>query len=176
MKDIEIIKNCLNGNYKDFDLLVKKYQKNVLLTAVSISQNMQEAEDISQESFIKAFKSLNKFNVEKNFKNWLLSITYRTGIDTYRKKRSFLNLLNFTKQERKNTVNPGYKSLEDSEIFSAFLKTLNIKERTALSLQINENYTAKEISMILKCSESTVRVYIFNAKKKIKKIMEKDDG
>ena len=63
--------------------------------------------------------------------------------------------------------------LEDSEQFQLILKWLNEKERTALSLKLNEGYLAREIAEILGCKESTVRVYILNAKRKIKKILEK---
>ncbi len=176
MKDIEIIERCIDGYYKDYNLLVKRYQKSVLLTAVSISGNIEEAEDIAQESFIKAYKNLNNFDKEKSFKSWILSIAYRTGIDTYRRKRTFLKIFNVIKQEHSNNNNPGFKSIEDSEIFAPILKVLNLKERAALSLQINENYTAREIAKVLNCSENTARVHIFNAKKKIKKEMGGRNG
>jgi RNA polymerase sigma factor (sigma-70 family) len=53
------------------------------------------------------------------------------------------------------------------------MKRLNDKERTALSLKLNEGYLAKEIAEILNCKESTVRVYVLNAKRKLKKFLEK---
>jgi len=55
---------------------------------------------------------------------------------------------------------------------SVLLEQLKAKERTALSLWANEGYTAREISEVLRCSASTARVYLFQARKKIKKILE----
>ena len=64
------------------------------------------------------------------------------------------------------------KKLEDSEHFQLILRKLNEKERTALTLKLNEGYLSWEIAEILGCKESTVRVYILNAKRKLKKFLE----
>jgi RNA polymerase sigma factor (sigma-70 family) len=68
------------------------------------------------------------------------------------------------------------KKLEDSQHFLAILRRLNKNERTALSLKLNEGYLSREIAEILGCKESTVRVYILNAKRKVKKILEKNQN
>lgn len=59
---------------------------------------------------------------------------------------------------------------------SALLASLSPKERTALCLWANEGYAAKDIAEVLVCSASTARVYLFNARRKIKSLMEKDHG
>lgn len=65
---------------------------------------------------------------------------------------------------------------EPEPLPSSLLKRLSPRERTALSLWANEGYTAKDISEVLECSASTARVYLFNARKKIKALLEKDHG
>ena len=64
------------------------------------------------------------------------------------------------------------KRIEHSEIFNPILNKLNEKERAVLSLKINEGYTSKEIGYALNCGESTVRVHVFNAKRKLKRFLE----
>jgi len=59
---------------------------------------------------------------------------------------------------------------------SALLETLSPRERTALCLWANEGYTAKDIAEVLSCSASTARVYLFNARRKIKALLENDHG
>ena len=59
---------------------------------------------------------------------------------------------------------------------SSFLKVLTPRERTALCLWANEGYTARDISEVLECSASTARVYLFNARRKIKTLLENDHG
>lgn len=59
---------------------------------------------------------------------------------------------------------------------SVLLEKLSPRERTALTLWANEGYTAKDISAVLACSDSTARVYLFNARRKIKALLENDHG
>lgn len=152
-------------------MLVKKYQSNVLSIAYAITSNMEDARDIAQESFIKAYKKLDGFSQESSFKNWILSITYNTGIDLLRKRKTILNFIKKSKKEDMDPQYEKYNTVEGSEIFSPALKKLKPRERAALLLQIDLNYKTKEIGKILNCNESTVRVHIFNAKKKLKKIL-----
>jgi len=65
------------------------------------------------------------------------------------------------------------RKIEDSEIFSPILSKLKDKERIAISLRVNEGYSAKEIAQTLDCAESTARVYLFNAKRKLRKLLER---
>lgn len=62
--------------------------------------------------------------------------------------------------------------IEDSEIFFPALKELSTKERVAITLKINDAYSASEIADVLGCAESTARVYLFHAKKKLRKILQ----
>jgi len=91
MQDKEIILRCLKGEIEAFEILVKKYEKNVLCLAWNILGNKEEAEDVAQETFIQAYLSLNKFDMKRSFKNWLYSIAYRRGSDRKRKEKVFLN-------------------------------------------------------------------------------------
>lgn len=168
-----IIRKCLDGNREAFEVLVNRYESHVKTLAWNITGNPEEAMEVSQEAFLQAFKNLHRFDLDKNFKSWLLGITIKRGIDRVRKQKSFLNFFN-----RYIQVVPMEKvkitTIEESAIFHPLLKKLNERERTVLSLQINENYSAREIGKILNCSESAVRVTLFRAKKKLKKELLKN--
>jgi RNA polymerase sigma-70 factor (ECF subfamily) len=168
-----IIRKCLDGNREAFEVLVNRYESHVKTLAWNITGNPEEAVEVSQEAFLQAFKNLHRFHLDKSFKSWLLGITMKRGIDRVRKQKSFLNFFN-----RYIRVVPMEKvkitTIEESAIFHPLLKKLNERERTALSLQINENYTAREIGKLLNCSENAVRVTLFRAKKKLKKELLKN--
>ena len=165
-----IIRKCLAGNREVFEELVNRYESHVKALAWNITGNPEEAMEISQEAFLQAFKNLHLFDPGRNFKNWLLGITFKRSIDRVRKQKSFLNFFR-RYSEVAPTENQDIKPFEESAIFHPLLKRLNKKERTALSLQMNENYTAKEIGSVLNCSESSVRVTLFKAKKKLRKAL-----
>ena len=64
------------------------------------------------------------------------------------------------------------RGLAESEFFSPLLKQLKPRERLALMLKMEENFSAREIAEVLNCSESTARVHVFNAKRKIRRILD----
>jgi len=168
--EAQMIRTCLAGDRETFEILVTRYESHVKALAWNIIGNPEEAMEISQETFLQAFKNLHLFDIGKNFKSWLLGITIKRSLDKLRKQKSFLNFF-----QRYSLVVPlvkeEIKPIEESPLFHLHLKRLKERERIALSLQINENYTAKEIGRILDCSENSVRVLLFKAKKKLKKVL-----
>ncbi len=170
-----IIRKCLDGNRDAFEVLVNRCEAHVKNLAWNITGNPEDAVEVSQEAFLQAFKNLHRCDLNKNFKNWLLGITFKRSIDRIRKQKSFWNFFN-----RYVQVAPLKKeeitTIEESAIFHPLLKKLNEKERTALSLQMNENYSAREIGGILNCSENAVRITLFRAKKKLKKELLKNSA
>jgi RNA polymerase sigma-70 factor (ECF subfamily) len=168
--EAQMIRSCLAGNRETFEILVNRYESHVKALAWNIIGNPEEAMEISQETFLQAFKNLHLFDMSKNFKSWLLGITIKRSIDKLRKQKSFLNFFQRYSLEVPLT-NEEIKPIDESPIFQFLMNRLKERERIALSLQINENYTAKEIGKILDCSENSVRVLLFKAKKKLKKVL-----
>ncbi|MCP2618637.1 RNA polymerase sigma factor [Candidatus Aminicenantes bacterium AC-335-A11] len=156
-------------------MLVKKYEKNVLCLAWNILGNREEAEDVTQETFIQAYLSLNRFDTKRSFKNWLYSIAYKRCIDRKRKEKSFYKFVKKFIYGEKLRINIEKEGIEYSERFAPLLSKLNEKERTAIILKINEGYSAKEIAEVLNCAESTARVHLFNARRKLKKLLEEEN-
>lgn len=168
--DIQVIRDCLEGNPEAFEILVNRYEAHVKALAWNISGNPEEAQEISQETFLQAFKNLCRFDINRDFKSWIMGITIKRSLDKLRKRKIFINFFNRYSQETFQAVED-IKPFEESPIFNPLLKQLKERERIALSLQINENYTAKEIGKILECSESSVRVILFKAKKRLRNIL-----
>lgn len=168
--ETQAIQLCRAGNREAFEILVNRYESHVKALAWNIVGNPDEALEISQEAFLQAFKNLHLFDISKNFKNWLLGITVKRSLDKLRKRKSFWNFFNRYVLEAPLTKEE-IRPIEESPIFHPLLKRLNERERIALSLQINENYTAGEIGKILACSENSVRVLLFKARKKLKKAL-----
>ena len=81
------IKRVKAGEIRAFSAIVSNYQKMVFTIVLKIVENREDAEDITQEIFIKVYKSLDKFKEESEFSTWLYRIAYNTTITEIRKKR-----------------------------------------------------------------------------------------
>lgn len=175
MEDSEIISRCTSGETEAFEMLVMRYQANILSLAWSILGNKEEARDVTQDAFIQAYFHLNRFDRTRSFKNWLFSIAWKRCLDRKKKEKSLINFIKKSPREEQINATREYRErkIENSEIFSPILNRLNRKERIAISLRINEGYSAREIAQTLDCAESTARVYLFNAKRKLKKFLER---
>jgi RNA polymerase sigma factor (sigma-70 family) len=173
----EIIEGCLRGSPVSSRAMLEAYGTLVLSVALNVVGNRQDAEDVCQETFLQVFRRLDRYDPARSFKTWLLTIAYRRSLDMLRKRRRFSEFSSRARHEPAvagKAGNPG--QADPAPLQSKLLKALSPRERTALSLWANEGYTAKDISEVLACSASTARVYLFNARRKIKALLEKDHG
>lgn len=179
MEDNEIISLCKQGNKETFGLLVKKYQTSILSFTWSILKDKEKARDVTQESFIQAYRNLDKIDPSKSFKNWLFTIASNKSLDHLRKDKSILRTVqNFTGYKKHFS----YQNDMDQSVIdyggklNNLLDKLNERERIFLHLKIQEGYTSPEIAEIFKCAESTVRVYLMNARKKLQKYFKETEN
>ena len=173
MDEQELIAGCLRGRMEDFRMIVERYSAPAMSLAMNILGNRDDAEDACQELFIQVYRHLKSYDKDRSFKNWVYTILYRRCLDHLKRRRRSAELV---KKMGRETVlatpaNPGH-SHPSRSLPSNLLEQLKAKERTALCLWANEGYTAQETSEVLRCSASTARVYLFQARKKIKKLLE----
>jgi len=177
MNEIEAIEACLHGHGEEFRLIVEAYKGPLTALAVNVLGNRQDAEDACQETFIQAYRHLDRFDRSLSLKTWLFTILYRRCLDVLRKKRRFRSFFLRTAFEpaplNRNSA-PGFP--ENREISKTLLDSLTAKERSALVLWANEGLNSSEIAGILGCAASTARVYLFNGRRKIKVLLEKSYG
>lgn len=85
--DLDLINQCLKGNTGAFEPLVERYKKLVFNTAYRMMRSREEAEDITQEAFIRIYNSLARYNPEYKFSTWALKITTNLCLDNLRKRK-----------------------------------------------------------------------------------------
>ncbi|MCI5058439.1 MAG: RNA polymerase sigma factor [Flavobacteriales bacterium] len=150
--------------------LYDQYSKAMLNTAYRIVNNVEDAEDVLQESFIAAFKSIHQFSSESTFGAWLKRITVNQSLELLR--RNNLNL------KFQDAVLNWYEDIEQdydqSELDLVYSTMMNLPDgyRTVFSLYLIEGYDHKEISEILNISESTSRTQLRKAKVKLKELIK----
>ena len=175
MDDTELIACCRAGETGAFEALVNKYQSSLLSMTWSLLGDKEDARDVTQQAFLAAFSNLGAFDASRSFKNWLFAIAWKDCLDMKRREKTRRVFFQRLKDEfpRAGYPEPAAVRLEESEVFSPLLRKLGLKERLALSLKMNEGYSAPEIAGVLGCAESSARVYVFNAIRKIRKIWNK---
>lgn len=132
--DKEAIKKFLNGDEFAFESLIKKYTQLIYFFIFRHTNDHQLAEDLTQETFIKVWKKLRKFDIDKNFKNWLFKIAQNVTIDYFRKYKS--KEVPFSFFEDKNGFNPIIEKTRDPQPLPD--KILETKE--------NQNYVRNLIA------------------------------
>ena len=179
MDDREIVARCLGGAAGAEAALVRAYGPLVLAVALNVLGNREDAEDVCQETFIQVFRNLGRYDAGRSFKTWLLTIVYRRSLDMIRKRRRFAEFAQRARSEPSALARdpaPGPGLGDPRPLPSHLLADLSPKERTALCLWANEGYTARDIAEVLGCSAGTARVTLFNARRKVKVLLENDHG
>lgn len=177
MDEKQLIKSCLRGGTEEFKRIVDIYAAPAMALAMNILRNREDAEDACQETFLQVYRHLDRLDLRKDFKNWLYTVIYRRCLDQIRRRRRAFRLFQKMKGEPSLSVNkipsnaPGELPLHEN-----ILRHLTARERAALWLWANEDLPSEEIAEVLKCSSSTARVYLFNARRKIKALMEKKNA
>ena len=172
--DNEIVKGILTGNHESYAYLVNKYKHMVFSVCFRILENREEAEDISQEVFVKAFFSLNKHKSnESKFSNWLYRIAFTTSIS---KKRDFklrklkANELYYDRNE-KFDLNNAFIEMEKIErkiMVRDAIDSLKNDEKLITHLYYFLDCSIEEISFITKQSKKYIKLRLYRIRLKIK--------
>ncbi|PLX22384.1 MAG: hypothetical protein C0597_02595 [Marinilabiliales bacterium] len=170
----DIIDRCKSGEQKAQFQLYKLYYKAMYNTCLRIVNDSLEAEDIMQESFLKAFEKINFYKGEVSFGAWLKKIVINHSLDELRKRKMETESIDNSVYEIKDD-----KSFEQTTDIS--MKVEEIREeiqklpdgyRIVVSLYLIEGYDHDEIGQILNISSSTSRSQFARAKKKLVQILK----
>ena len=174
--DVQLIRSTLSGNDEAFSTLVKKYQKNVHALAWRKIGDFHYAEEITQDTFLQAYKKLSTLKNHNQFAGWLYVIANRLCINWMRKKKPALQSLEGTRAEEVARSSyshyvSGERETEAaerrSEIVEKLLARLPESERTVVTLYYLGEMTAKEIGKFLGVSVKTVHSRLHRARKRL---------
>ncbi|WP_422091572.1 RNA polymerase sigma factor [Tenacibaculum ovolyticum] len=175
--DQTYINEVLNGNTNAFSILIEKYKGMVFTLALKMVKSREEAEEISQDTFIKAFKNLNKFKGESKFSTWLYKIGYRTCLDNLKKNKEKYNTdtideITINKIKSTEGILEGIERKERAEIINKCMLSLPEDERSVLWMFYFEELSLKEIIAITDFSEANVKVKLHRARKRLLNIVK----
>lgn len=164
-----LVKSAKNGSEKAFEVLIKKYTPPVYGLLVDMTKNIHDAEDLTQDTFSKAFCKITNFKEKSRFSTWIYRIAYNIAIDFLRKKKRQIST-DWSDHNHSNKLRWEPKEYSDkNELINRALHTLTVNQRSVVSLHYYQDMKLTEIAHIMDCAESTVRVRLFRALKKLKK-------
>jgi RNA polymerase sigma-70 factor (ECF subfamily) len=178
--DRVLVRRIQNGDSAAFQELVEGYKQQVYYTAYDLSGNHHDAEDLSQEVFIKAYRGISRFRSDAGIGSWLHRITMNAYIDSRRKKAHKMVTLVNKKDENdfdpleaaadETTISPetAAVSLKISEHVDNALEYLTEQERMVFVMRHYYDMPLKEISRSLKVAEGTVKSLLFRAIRKLR--------
>lgn len=165
----DLVERCKRGHAPSYQLLYQQYAKAMFNTSLRIVGNRTDAEDVLQDAFVDAFRSLNDFHYRSTFGAWLKKIVINKSINVLRKRRIQLTDLEENLEERlaaEETTNEEDIHFRVEQVRQAILQ-LPDGYRTVLTLYLLEGYDQEEISEILGISHNTVRTQYMRAKQKL---------
>jgi len=166
------INETLNGNVNAYAFLVERYKHMVFTLTIRIVKNREEAEEVSQEVFVKAYKNLKSCKGESKFSTWIYKIGYYASLDVVKKNKRQINSINIDEFNEGNigSMQDGLKYLEAKErkkVINDALLRLNEDEQVILTLYYFEEMPLKEISKVVNLSLENIKVKLFRARKKL---------
>lgn len=170
--DNHYINEVLSGNTASFAQLINRHKDLVFTIAMNITRNREDAEEVAQDAFMKAFQKLSGFRKESSFQTWLYRIVYNEAISKIRKKKvTFLDLQeeisgDFAEEEVEEEIG-GLDEAEQKLVVSSVLERLAETDRVLVTLFYLENRQVNEISEVTGLGESNVKVRLHRVRKRI---------
>lgn len=174
LSDWELVQKCQAGETGAFQELVARYYAKVFMVALGILNQREDALEIAQETFFRAFRKIRGFRGGATFYTWIYRIAVNLSIDFQRRQKrtpmEFRETLDQISEEQIDSASDPYRDLQKSELgkrLLAAIDDLTPDHKTVIVLRTVEGLSYKEISRILGCSEGTVMSRLHYARKKL---------
>ena len=175
-EDSYLVERCLQGDRSAFAAIVDRYSKQIHSIAYSMTHNHADADDLSQDTFVKAYENLRKFKSGTNFRSWICRIAVNSCIDHLRRGKRFSGTSLEDQADFLPDQNPTpQEDIESGELMeniNSAVDSLPKAQRTVVILREIQGLGLKEIAEVMECSESTVRWRLHYARKKLQKRLQ----
>ncbi|WP_367591051.1 RNA polymerase sigma factor [Aquimarina sp. 2201CG1-2-11] len=171
------ISKVLEGHVNAFSTLVERYQNLVYTVAFRMVKNKELAEEVAQDSFVKAFNSLSMYRGDAKFSTWLYTIVYRKSLDAIKrnKKKVTTALIEEVSEGDIGTIGDALGYLEDKDrrkVVSASIASLSEDEAAIITLYYFEEKSVKEIVQITGLTVDNVKIKLYRSRKKLYSILK----
>jgi len=170
-----LIDRCQTGDHEAFRVIVQSHMRQVYDLAFSFVQSHDDADDVAQEAFVKAYRSISSFRGDADFSTWLYRIVTNVALDRLRQRQRIA-------QRRVPLSDPlvARMSSTSDEVMSADLQlhieralhALPTLQRAVVILRHMDGLSTKQVSGILQCSEGTVKTHLYRGLRRMHKLLQ----
>ena len=166
VEDADLIHQAARGSVEAYNLLVSRWEKRVYNYLLRLSRNREDALDLTQDVFLKAYQNLRKLDDPGRFAPWLYRIAHNEAYSMFRKKRPESDIDEVEPEHTETQITVGGSSvfpIELSLAVASALGRLSPDQREAVVLKIYQGFKFEEMSEILDCPVSTVKSRLYSA-------------
>ncbi|AUC14660.1 RNA polymerase [Tenacibaculum sp. SZ-18] len=179
INDQTYIEKTIKGDTNAFSHLVEKYKVMVFSLSMKMLKSREEAEEVSQDTFIKAYKNLSKFKGDSKFSTWIYKIAYRNCLDNLKKNKekyqtSTIDEITIDKINSTDNILEDISRNERAILMKECLNRLPEEERTLLWMFYYDELSLKEIIEVTEYSESNLKVKLHRARKRLLRVVEQN--
>ncbi|MEN0056738.1 MAG: sigma-70 family RNA polymerase sigma factor [Mucilaginibacter sp.] len=180
LSDIELIQQTLLGDQSAYADLVKRHQRFVFTLALRFAKGREDAEEIAQDCFVKAYRSLSSFQGQSKFTTWLYSIVYTTAMTFLRKKRIATDSIDdentYIQVESQESGFDTNNVENKSRLFylNQAIDQLLPDDATIITLFYKGEQSLEEIAQALGMETNTIKVKLFRARQRLKEKLERN--
>lgn len=175
-EDHYYIKKILDGDIQSFGVLVDRYKPMVFTLALRIMKNREDAEEIAQDTFLKAYKALVSFQGNSKFSTWIYKIAYNTSLDCLKKKkqRADTDSIDVTTLYDLKSMGGILEEMDRNDrklIIRKAIDQLSSEDSAIIMLYYFEELSVKEIAPIVGLSPQVLKVRLFRSRKQLATIL-----
>jgi RNA polymerase sigma-70 factor (ECF subfamily) len=169
----KLIEQSLAGDPEAYAAMVNQHQKMIRAVTFRMTGSLDDAEELAQDAFLRAYQQLGTFARGSSFSTWLCKIAINLSLDWRRRESRRENVHSkwATEAASENTPGAGFPD-ELSQQVQAALNRLPVKQRAAIVLTIYENQSHAEAAKTLGCTEATISWRVFAARQKLKRLLK----
>jgi len=160
VEDRDLIARARKGDVEAYNLLVSRWEKRVFNYLLRLVRHREDALDVSQEVFLKAYQNLPKLEDSQRFAGWLFRIAHNEAFSLLRRRRPEVEL---AEEPRLPGAGPGLLPVELSLAVESALGRLSEDQREAVLLKVYQGFKFEEMAEILECPVSTVKSRLYTA-------------
>jgi RNA polymerase sigma-70 factor (ECF subfamily) len=166
VEDADLIRQATRGNVESFNLLVSRWEKRVYNYLLRITANREDALDLTQDAFLKAYQNLRKLDDPGRFAPWLYRIAHNEAYSMFRKRKPETDVDSLAPEATETKITVGGSSvfpIELSLAVASALDRLSVDQREAVVLKIYQGFKFEEMAEILSCPVSTIKSRLYTA-------------
>ncbi|PTQ93246.1 RNA polymerase sigma-70 factor (ECF subfamily) [Mucilaginibacter yixingensis] len=179
LSDIELIAHTLGGNQSAYANLVKRHQRFVFTLALRFVKTREDAEEVAQDCFVKAYRSLSSFQQQSKFSTWLYSIVYTSAMTHLRKKRVATDSIDdedtfIQVADRSGSFDNNLAERKSRSYYlNMAIEQLLPDDAAIITLFYNGEQSLEEIADTMNMETGTVKVKLFRARQRLKEKLER---